>query len=173
LKTDAAKPAELSKTARPEAAPRKDEEARKGTVATGQPEMDRSVRAPAMETKQKAMKAPVGAVAKEGGKAESAPAVSPMMSAAAPLRPDLEITLRAHDPGGAAAEAETALNRLGAQSVDRQSREGRVILTARIRTEQIEALREKLKSIGFVHESVQVAPSPGGSLTIRIEIRPE
>ena len=172
LKTDAAKPAELSKTARLEAAPRKDEEARKGTDATGQQEMDRSVRAPAMETKQKAMKAPVG-VAKEGGKAESAPAVSPMMSAAAPLRPDLEITLRARDPGGAAAESEAALNRLGAQSVDRQSREGRVILTARIRSEQIEALREKLKSIGFVQESAQVAPSPGGSLTIRIEIRPE
>jgi len=65
------------------------------------------------------------------------------------------------------------LSQLGTQAVDRQSREGRVILTARIRTEHIDDLRNKLKSLGVVQESVQVAPSPGGSLTIRIEIRPE
>jgi hypothetical protein len=48
-----------------------------------------------------------------------------------------------------------------------------VILTARIKTERLEALREKMKSLGPVQESVHVAPRPGGFLTVRIEIRPE
>jgi hypothetical protein len=96
-----------------------------------------------------------------------------MLSTAAPPRPDLEVTLRARDPESAAAEAETILSQLSAQAVDRQIREERVILTARIRTERLEALREKLKSLGFMQESVHVAPRPGDFLTIRIEIRPD
>ena len=119
------------------------------------------------------MKAPVGAVAKEAGKQEARPAASPMMSAAVSSRPELEITLPARDPEAAASEVETILKQVSAQAVERQAREGRVILTARIKTEHLEALRERLKSLGPVQERVHVAPRPGASLTIRIEIRPE
>jgi hypothetical protein len=96
-----------------------------------------------------------------------------MLSAAVPPRPDLEITLRARNPASAAAEAETLLSQLSAKNMDRQTREGRVILTATIKTERLEALRERLKSLGPVQERVHAAPRPGGSLTIRIEILPE
>jgi hypothetical protein len=65
------------------------------------------------------------------------------------------------------------LKQVSAQAVERQTREGGVILTARINAERLDALREKLKSLGPVQESVHVAPRPGGFLTVRIEIRPE
>jgi hypothetical protein len=172
-KADSAKPAESMKAARPAAAPQKDEEEPKGAGAARQPEMDRAAQVPARDQKQKAMKAPVGAVAKMAEKQEARPAAAAKLSAAASPRPDLEVTLRARDPGAAAAEAETILKQIGAQAVERQTREGRVILTARIMTDRLEALREKLKSLGPVQESVHVAPHPGGALTVRIEIRPE
>ena len=170
---DAEMPVERLRAAKRAAEAPKDEDAWKGAGSARTAEADRALEAQARDQKQKAMKAPAGAVAKEAGKQEARPSASPMPSAAALPRPDLEVTLRARDPGSAAAETEAVLSQLGAQAVERQSREGRVILTARIRTEQIEVLRGKLKSIGFVQESVQVAPGPGGSLTIRIEIRPE
>jgi hypothetical protein len=170
---DAEKPVERLRAATRAAEPPKDEGAWRGTGAARPGEADRVLEAPARDQKQKAMKAPVGAVAKEEGKQEARPAAGPMLSAAVPPRPDLEITLRARDPASAAAEAETLLSQLSTKTVDRQTREGRVILTARINTERLEALRERLKSLGPVQESVHVAPRPGGSLTIRIEIRPD
>ena len=170
---DAEKPVERFKAAKRAAEPPKDEDARRGTGAARPGEADRVLEARALDQKQKAMRAPVGAVAKEAGKQEAQPAASPMMSAAVSQQPELEITLPAHDPRTAANEVETILKQVSAQAVERQAREGRVILTARIRTERLEALREKLKSLGPVQEKVHVAPRPGGSLTIRIEIRPD
>jgi hypothetical protein len=95
------------------------------------------------------------------------------MSAAAPSRPDLEVTLRTRAPEAAASEVETILKQASAKAVERQDREGRVILTARIQTERLEALRESLKSLGPVQERVHAAQRPGASLTIRIEILPD
>jgi hypothetical protein len=170
---DAEKPVERLKAAKRAAEPPKDEDAWKGTGAARSGEADRVLEARALDQKQKAMKAPVGAVAKEAGKQEAPPAAGPMMSAAVSQQPELEITLPAHDPREAANEVETILKQVSAQVVERQAREGRVILTARIKTERLEALREKLKSLGPVQERVHAATRPGGSLTIRIEIRPE
>ena len=96
-----------------------------------------------------------------------------MMSAGVIYRPEWELALPARDPGAAASDVETFLKQVSAQAVERQDREGRVIFTARIKAERLEAFRERLKSLGPVQESVHVAPRPGGSLTIRIEIRPE
>ena len=170
---DAEKPVERLKAAKRAAEPPKDEDAWKGTGAARSEEADRVLEARALDQKQKAMKAPVGAVAKEAGKQEAPPAASPMLSAAVSPRPDLEITLRARDPGSAADGGGNPLESAQRKGRGRQTREGRVILTARIKTERLEALREKLKSLGPVQERVHVAPRPGGSLTIRIEIRPD
>jgi len=170
---DAEKPLERLGAAKRAAEPPKDEDARRGTGAARSEEADRVLEARALDQKQKAMKAPVGAVAKEAGKQEAQPAASPMLSAAVPSRPDLEITLRARGVEAAANEVETILKQDSAQAVERQAREGRVILTARIKAERLEALRERFKSLGPVQERVHIAPRPEGYLTIRIEIRPE
>jgi anti-sigma factor RsiW len=170
---DAEKPVERLGAAKRAVEPPKDEDAWKGTGAARPGEADRAGQAPAHEPKQKAMKAPVGAVAKEAAKVEAAPAASPAMSAALSPRPELEIILPVRDPGAAANEVETILKQVSAQTVERQAREGGVILTARIKTEHLETLRERLKSLGPVQERVHVAPRPGGSLTIRIEIGSE
>jgi hypothetical protein len=119
------------------------------------------------------MKAPVGAVAKEAGKQEARSAASPMMSVAAPPRPDLEVTLRTRDPGSAASEVEGIVRKVGAQAVERQVRDGHLTLSARIKTEHVDALLDKLKSLGSVQESAHAAPHPEGFLTIRIEFRPD
>ena len=168
---EAEKPVERLMAAKRAAGPSKDENAPSGTGAARPGEADRVLEA--RDQKQKAVKAPVGAVAKEAGKQEAWPAASPTMSAAVSSRPDLEITLPALDPGAAANEVESILRQVSAQAVERQDREGRVILTARIKAERLEDLRERLKSLGPVQERVHIAPRPGGSLTIRIEIRPE
>jgi anti-sigma factor RsiW len=174
---DAEKPVDRLRDAKRPAEPPKDEGAWRGTGAARPGEAGRALEAPAQaqdqQQKLKATKAPVGAVAKEAGKQEARPAASPMMSAAVTPRPDLEATLRVRAPEAAASEVETILKQASAQAVERQAREGRVILTARIQTEHLEALRERLKSLGPVQESVHVAPRPGASLTIRIEILPD
>jgi hypothetical protein len=167
---DAEKPVERLSAAKHAAEAPKDEEAPRGTGAASPGVADRVPEA--RDQKQKAKKAPAGAVAKEAGKQEVRPAASPMMSAAVPPRPDLEITLAALDPGAAANKVETIFRQLGAQAVERQAREGKVILTARIRAEHLEDLRERLKPLGPVQERFHVGPNPEGALTIRIEIRP-
>jgi anti-sigma factor RsiW len=171
-KADAAKPAESFATARP-AAPMKDEEALKGTGMTVRQEMDRAAQVPARDQKQKAMKAPIGAVAREAGKQEAATAAPPALSSTASPKTEPDMILRVRDPEAAADEAETILKKVSAQAIERQTREGRVILTARVETERLEVFREKLKSLGPVQESVHVAPHTEGFLTIQIEIRPE
>jgi hypothetical protein len=175
----AEKPLERLGAAKRAAEPPKDEGAWRGTGAARPGEADRALEAQAQaqdqdqQQKLKATKAPVGAVAKEAGKQEARPAASPMMSAAVTPRPDLEVTLRARAPEAAANEVETILKQASAQAVERQAREGRVILTARIQTEHLQALRERLKSLGPAQERAHAAPRPGASLTIRIEIRPD
>jgi len=96
-----------------------------------------------------------------------------MLSAAVEPAPDLDITLRTHDPLSAAAEIEELLKNTGAQSIERKTRDGQTILTARIRPENLEALREKLNSLGPVRENVQASPRPGAPLAIRLDIRSE
>jgi anti-sigma factor RsiW len=170
---DAEKPVERSGAARRAAEHPKDEDIWRDTGAARPGGADRVLEAPARDQKQKAVKAPVGAVAKDAGKQEARPAAAPAMSAAVSARPELEMILSARDPGAAANEVVAVLKQVGAQTVERQIREERVYLTARIKTERLEALREKLVSIGPAQESIHVAPRPGGSLTITIEIRPD
>jgi len=168
---DAERHVEPLRAAKRAAEPVKDEEASKGATRPG--EADRIPEAQVRDQKQKAMKAPVGAVAKEAGKQEARPSASPMLSVAAPPRPDLEVTLRTRDPGSAASEVEAIVKKVGAQAVERQVRDGRLILSARIKTEHVDALLDKLRSLGSVQVSAHAAPNSEGFLTIRIEFRPD
>lgn len=151
-------------------APATDDEASKGAGAMSRPERERAARALAPE--QKAMKAPAGAVPKEAANRDTAPpGAAPMLSAAVSHGPDLDIAVRARDPVSAAAEVEALLRTIGAQALDRQDREGQVTLQARVRPEHLETLRDKMKSLGPIRETVQAAPRPGAPLTIRMEFR--
>jgi hypothetical protein len=172
-KADAVNTAEPIKAARSAAASVKDEEGLKGAGAMRQTEMDRAVRAPARDQKQKAMKAPVGAVAKEAGKQEAPSAASPRLSAAPPAQPVLNMILRVRDPAAAAGETADLLKKFGGQVVKRQTVEGRETLSVTIQSENLETFREKLKSLGKIHEKPNVPSLPAGELSIRIEILPE
>jgi len=173
VKADAAGPAETPGARRPAAAAPKGEEALKRSGAAVQPGSDSSAVIPAPGQKQKTAKVPLGAATREAPQGGAAPAAAPMLSAAVEPAPDLDITLRTHDPLSAAAEIEELLKNTGAQSIERKTRDGQTILTARIRPENLEALREKLKSLGQVRENVQASPRPGASLAIRLDIRSE
>ena len=77
---EAEKPLERLRAAKGAAGPAKDEDAPRGPGAARPGEADRVLEA--RDQKQKAVKAPVGAVAKEAEKQEARPAASPTMSAA-------------------------------------------------------------------------------------------
>jgi hypothetical protein len=168
---DAEKPVEHVRAAKRAVEGPKDEDASAGVARPGV--ADRVMETQARDRKQKAVKTPAGAVAKEAVKQEARPAAPPMMPAAVSPRPDLEITLRVTDPPAVAARAEAVLGRLHAQNVKRQTRGELVILTATVKPENLDHLREKLKSIGPIRENAIVAPTPGAPLAIRLEIRPE
>ena len=172
-KADFAKPAESMNAARPAAAPPKDEEALRGAGAMRQPEMDRAAQAPARDQRQKALKAPVGAMAKESGKQEAPSAASPMLSATAPAQPLLTMILHSRHPGAAAGDVEDLLKKHGGQAVRRQTLEGRETLSATIQSDKLEAFREKLKGLGKIEEKPSASPLPAGALSIRIDILPE
>lgn len=172
-KADNTAPGRASEAARFAPGPQKDEEALKGSGAESRREPDRAMPMPAVEQKQKALKAPVGSVAKESAKREAAAPASPALSAAAPPRSGLEMTLRVPDPATAADRAQAILGQLHAQGVERQTRGSLVILTATLKPENLEALREKLKSLGPIREGTPAGPLPGAPVTIRLEIRPE
>jgi hypothetical protein len=160
----------------PEAArqePMKDEVASKGAGEARPQEEVRPGAGLASEQKLKAMRSPVGTVAKEAAKRDAAPAAAPMAAASTASRADLDIFLRVQDPASAAAEAEVLLRQIGAQSIDRKDHEGRVTFTAKIRPEQLEDFRGKLRSLGSIRESAPASPRPGAPLAVQLEIRPE
>ena len=172
-KADAVKSAEPGKAARRATAFSKDEEIMKGAGAMGHAEMDNTAQAPARDQKQKAMKAPVGSIAKEAGKQEAAPDKPAMLSAPPPVQPVLNVTLRALDPRTAAGETADLLKRLGGRDIKRQALEGRETLSSTFPSEKLEALREKLKGLGKIQEKPTASSFPAGELSIRIEILPE
>ncbi len=172
-KADAVGTPQLTEEARGTVAPAKDEERPEGAGADARRETARGLTASEPQPKQKVMKAPIGTAAREASKREAAPAASPILSATLSVRPDLDISVRVKDPIGAADRVDEALRKIGARSVERSTREGRVTLTARIRPEDLEALREKLASLGTLSESAAAAPRPGVPLVVRMEIRPE
>ncbi len=172
-KADSAKPAaESMKAARPAAAPVRDADVLKGAGAVRQPEMNESARSLAQESKQ-ALQAPVGAVAKEARKQEAASAAAPVFSPAAPAQAAPDMILRVRNPEAAADEVGNELKRLGGRIVDRQTFADRVTLNARIGGDRLQALREKIRSLGEVREDNPAAPYPDarGNIAIRIEIR--
>lgn len=173
MKADAERPLEPSGAQRSAAAPLKDEEALKGAGAAGQQETDSSAYAPYTERKQKTAKAQPGAATRDAAKREAAPAAAPMLSATLSARPDLYFFLRVRDPAAAACESEALLTKIGARSIDRKESGGQVTLTARIRPEHLDALRQKLLSLGMVREQGSNAPRPEGPLAIRLEFRTE
>ena len=145
---------------------------RPGRIQVARQEAARDPAAPE-QRKHKALKAPPGAAAGRAAEGVAAPAAAPMLSAILSTRPDLDIIVRAKDPPGAADRAEEALRKIGARSIERSTREGRVTLTARIRPEDLKALRENLASLGPLSESAAAAPRPGAPLAVRLEIRSE
>lgn len=172
-KADAAGAARLPEEAAGTVASSKDEEKRQSAGAVARQETARGLAASEPQRKQKALKAPLGGAPGEATKGEAVPAAASMLSANLSAGPDLDITVRAKDPLAAAGEAEEALRKIGARSIERKTREGQVTLTARIRPEHLDAFREKLASLGRLSESAAPAPRPGVPLAIRLEIRPE
>lgn len=172
-KADAVGAARLTEEAPGKVAASKDEEKPESAGAVARQDSARGLAASEPQRKQKALKAPLGAASGEAAKGEGAPASAPPLSATLSARPDLDISVRVKDPIGAADRAEDALRKIGARSIERSTREGRVTLTVRIRPQDLEALREKLASLGTLSESAAAAPRPGVPLVVRLEIRPE
>ncbi len=155
------------------AAPAKDADIARGDIAMERQEKNEAARGMAWEPRQKAMKAPAGALAKDAGKQEAASAAPPAVSSMAPPKTEPDMILRVRDPEAAVVEIGTEIKRLGGRLVERQNLDNRVVLSARIGEDHLRALREKIRSLGEVRKDIPAAPYPDadGNIAIRIEIR--
>ncbi|HTZ40279.1 MAG TPA: DUF2275 domain-containing protein [Syntrophales bacterium] len=152
------------------AVPVKDGEAVGGVSAVGPSEKKEAMPYPSGQPKQKTRDAAAGAYA---AKKQAAPAAAPpALSKAGQAGTAPEMTLRVGNAGEASDVIENEVKRLGGRISEKQTSENRIILTARIGMDRVEALRTKIRSMGDVRESFpDTMRSGAGGDIIRIEIR--
>jgi hypothetical protein len=90
--------------------------------------------------------------AREKRRYEATPAAPQMMGAVIEMPARISVAVHVKDVRAAAREVESLLEKSGARKIQRQSREGREVLTAVIGAQNVRELREKLKAIGKTEE---------------------
>lgn len=81
-------------------------------------------------------------------------------------------TVRVQDLKGAGREVEALLNQVGAQRIEKEVFEGKIVFTAMVMTERIEEFRRRLSLFGELKTKTPPPTSPEGDLRIRIEVLP-
>ncbi len=163
-----------SRAPRPAATSVKDRAVEEGVGGVSPQERKEAVPVPSGQPKQKTLDVAVGAEANVAKKQAAPAAVPPALSKAAPAKPAPEITLRVGNGGEASDVIENEVKRLGGRISDKQTFQNRITLTASIGVDRVEALREKIRSMGDVRESFPDTERTGtAECIIRIEIRQE
>jgi len=99
------------------------------------------------------------------------PVAAPMASKAASLKPRLiGFTVNVKDLKIAASEVEKFLGQLAARKIERESTEGKEVLTADLKGQSVEEFSEKLKAVGEIKEKSLPLDIPEGNISIRVEI---
>ena len=91
-------------------------------------------------------------VAREKRRYEATPAAPQMMGAVIEMPVRISVAVHVKDVRAAAGEVGSLLEKSGARKIQRQSREGKEVLTAVIGAQNVRELREKLKAIGKTEE---------------------
>ena len=80
------------------------------------------------------------------------------------------VLVKVQDVKVAGDKVDDLLRQLGAQKIERESREGKAVLTAELKAMQVKEFLEKLKIIGEVSDKDIPLDAPAGHVIIRIEI---
>lgn len=126
--------------------------------------------APAAARKQKEDMATEETATRDIRERKALPA-APMLKAAAEKRVGhIGFTVHVRDVGTAGGEVENLLGRLGAHRIEREPLQSTEVITAKLQTEKIQELIEKLRVIGEVTEEGARSDIPKEDAGIRIEI---
>jgi hypothetical protein len=170
-KPDAAKPAIPVPTARgKEAGSVRDEEAMKMMDIAGQQDVGKAVQAPSSGQKRKENEAYTGVAAKRGNKYDAVPAATLLAAVAAGKRVPINVTVYVRDTGAAVREVEHILDKFDERLIEKQSREGRELLTAEIKGQNVNEFLKELKKIGEVRANGLPRDVVEGNVTVRTEI---
>jgi hypothetical protein len=98
-------------------------------------------------------------------------AAAPMASEPASPKPRfIAFTVNVKDLKIAASEVEKFLGQLAARKIERESTEGKEVLTADLKGQSVEEFSEKLKAVGEIKEKSLSFELPEGNIAIRVEI---
>ena len=127
------------------------EEARRTALSAKTQEAPKTMRAPAPEYEREESLYYADA-AREKRQYKAAPAAPQMMGAVAGMPAHVDVVVHVKDASAAAGKVESMLGTLGARKIQRQSREGKEVLTAVMPAQNVRELREKLKAFGETEE---------------------
>ena len=98
-------------------------------------------------------------------------AAAPMSKGSAVMKSGPAIvTISAKDIRAAGEEVEKLLGQVGAWKIEKESLEGKEVLTAELKGQKRKELLEKLKAIGEIKEKGKTLDMPEGDISLRIEI---
>ncbi len=132
-------------------------------------EAPKATRTPAPEYKR-AESGNYASTDREKGAYEATPAAPQLMGAVAIKSVRIGVVVYVKDLHNAVREAETQLGKSGARKIQRQSRDGKEVLTAVINDQRLREFMEKLKSIGEIEEKGIRADIRGRDISITIEL---
>ncbi len=81
-----------------------------------------------------------------------------------------DVSVKVKDVHVARGKVESLFGQLGAQKIERESREGKEVLTADLKAMQVKEFLEKLKVIGEINEKGIPLDTSAGDVAIRVEI---
>lgn len=81
-----------------------------------------------------------------------------------------DVSVKVKDVNVARGKVESLFGQLGAQKVERESREGKEVLTAELKAMQVKEFLEKLEVIGEINEKGIPLDTSAGDVAIRVEI---
>lgn len=144
--------------------------AKEKTVLTKAPKKDMDMMAaPALEYKREEIGHYAGA-AKESRKYEALPAAPQAIGTAVRKSAYIGVTVHVEDAGIAVKEVKNLLGKFGARKIERQSLEGKEVITAELKVQNVKEFMEKLKTIGEMGEKGIPSDIRERDISITIEI---
>jgi hypothetical protein len=147
----------------------KTEEAMKPALSSVRQEPPKAIPAPALEYKRAEIGHYAGA-AKESRKYEALPAAPQAIGTAVRKPAHIGVTVHVEDAGVAVKEVKNLLGKFGARKIERQSLEGKEVITAELKVQNVKEFMEKLKTIGEMGEKGMPSDIRERDISITIEI---
>ena len=147
----------------------KTEEAMKPALSSVRQEPLKAIPAPALEYKREEIGHYAGA-AKESRKYEALPAAPQAIGTAVRKPAYIGVTVHVEDAGVAIKEVKNLLGKFGARKIERQSLEGKEVITAELKVQNVKEFMEKLKTIGKTKEKGIPADIRERDISITIEL---